>query len=80
MISIWRSERARKSCDCCVTSKSKNYIVSQNFASGTESLHQKGPSVKSLEYANNWVKKLVIYYNITATLCKSFCDDITRER
>ena len=32
---------------------------------------------KSPEYANNHVKKLAIYYNITATLCKSFCDDIT---
>ena len=39
-----------------------------------------GPSVKSPEYANNRVKKLVIYYNITATLCKSFCDVITRVR
>ena len=45
-------------------------------------MHQKGPSVKSPEYANNWVKKLVIYIysNITATLCKSFCDVITRVR
>ena len=33
---------------------------------------------KSLEYANNHLKKLAIYYNITATLCKSFCDDMTR--
>ena len=41
-----------------------------------QNLHQKGPSVKSPEYANNRVKKLVIYYNITATLCKSFCDVI----
>ena len=36
------------------------------------------PSVKSPEYANNRVKKLVIYYNVTATLCKSFCEVITR--
>ena len=35
---------------------------------------------KSLERANNPVKKLVIYYNITTTLCKSFCDVITRVR
>ena len=40
----------------------------------------KRTSVRSPEYANNWVKKLVIYYNITATLCKSFCDVITRGR
>ena len=32
------------------------------------------------EYANNWVKKLVIYYDITASLCKSFCDVTTRVR
>ena len=43
-------------------------------------LRQKGPSVKSPEYANNRVKKLEIYYNITATHCKSFCDVITRVR
>ena len=36
----------------------------------------KGSSVKSPEYANHQVKKLVIYYNITATLGKSFCDAI----
>ena len=45
-----------------------------------QNLHQKGPSVKSPEYANNRVKKLVIYYNITATLCKNFRDVITRVR
>ena len=27
-----------------------------------------------------FTKKLVIYYNITAILCKSFCDVITRVR
>ena len=43
-------------------------------------LHQKGPLVKSPEYANNRVKKLVMYYNITATLRKSFRDVITRVR
>ena len=43
-------------------------------------LHQKGPSVKSPEYANNQVTKLVIYYNITATLRKSFSDVVTRVR
>ena len=35
---------------------------------------------KSPEYANNRGKKLVIYYNIIATLCKSFCNVITRVR
>jgi len=40
----------------------------------------KRASVEYPEYANNQVKKLVIYYNITATLCKSFCDVITRVR
>ena len=45
-----------------------------------KNLHQKGPSVKCPEYANYWVKRLVIHYNIRATLCESFCDVITRVR
>ena len=43
-------------------------------------LHQKGPSVKSPGYANYRVKRLMIHYNIRATLCESFCDVITRVR
>ena len=37
---------------------------------------------KKIEYASkrNRVKRLVIYYNIRATLCESFCDVITQVR
>ena len=40
----------------------------------------KNASVKSPEYASNQVKKLVVYYNITSTLFKGFCDVITQVR
>ena len=45
-----------------------------------QNLHQKGTSVKSSGYANYRVKRLMIHYNIRATLCDSFCDVITRVR
>ena len=59
---------------------SKKNFINLHSAAFDINLHQKGPSVKSPGYANYRVKRLMIHYNIRATLCESFCDVITRVR
>ena len=62
----------------CLQKLFSSFICTCTTSKKIEFASKKGPSVtfqkKSPEYANNRVKKLVIYYNITAILCKSFCD------
>ena len=56
-----------------------SFIYTCTFSKKIE-FASKRPSVKSPGYANYWVKRSVIHYNIRATLCARFCDVITRVR